>query len=79
MVIVLEIFIIAFGVMLFLVAAMSVGVLLGNKPISGSCGGMSALGMEVACDVCGGDKTKCDKEEGNSNTEFEIAYDATKK
>lgn len=62
----MEIFIVAFVVMLLLVAAMSIGVLMGKKPISGSCGGMSALGMEVACDVCGGDKTKCDKEEASS-------------
>ncbi len=48
--------------MLLLVAAMSVGVLMGRKPISGSCGGMSSLGMEVACDICGGDKGKCEKE-----------------
>ena len=75
----MEIFIIAFGVMLLLVTAMSVGVLMGKKPISGSCGGMSALGMEVACDVCGGDKTKCDNEEGNTNTDFDMSYDAAKK
>lgn len=59
----MELFFIVFLVMLVLVGAMSVGVLMGKKPISGSCGGMSALNMEVACDVCGGDKTKCENEE----------------
>jgi hypothetical protein len=59
----MELFFIVFLVMVVLVVAMSVGVLMGKKPISGSCGGMSALGMEVACDVCGGDKTKCENEE----------------
>lgn len=54
--------VLAFALMLLLVAAMAVGVLMGRKPISGSCGGMSALGMEVACDICGGDKGKCEKE-----------------
>ncbi|MEC8484111.1 MAG: (Na+)-NQR maturation NqrM, partial [Pseudomonadota bacterium] len=50
-------------------------------PISGSCGGMSALGMEVACDICGGDKGKCEKETKKaqaakvSDDQF---YDATK-
>lgn len=53
---------VVFGVMLLIVAGMAVGVLLGRKPISGSCGGMSAIGMESACDVCGGDKSRCDKE-----------------
>ena len=69
-----------FGLMLLLVTAMSVGVLMGKKPIAGSCGGMSSLGMEVACDVCGGDKTKCENEdeyegdfEDGSNS---LAYDA---
>tara|TARA_R110002167_G_scaffold81032_3_gene222119 strand:+ start:2011 stop:2241 length:231 start_codon:yes stop_codon:yes gene_type:complete len=76
----MEIFIIAFGVMLLLVAAMSIGVLMGKKPISGSCGGMSALGMEVACDICAGDKTKCDKEgEAPSNSKIDIAYNAAQK
>lgn len=71
---------IAFCAMLLIVAAMSVGVLMGRKPITGSCGGMSALGMEVACDICGGDKAKCEKEskkvaEMESDTQF---YDASK-
>jgi hypothetical protein len=74
----MEIFIIAFGVMLLLVTAMSVGVIMGKKPISGSCGGMSALGMEVACDVCGGDKTKCDTEE-DTNIKADMAYNAANK
>jgi len=73
--------VLAFALMLLLVAAMAVGVLMGRKPISGSCGGMSSLGMEVACDICGGDKGKCDEEtEKNSiakvsNNTF---YDASK-
>ena len=73
--------VLAFVVMLLLVAAMAVGVLMGRKPISGSCGGMSALGMEVACDICGGDKGKCDEENESvassdqSNDQF---YDASK-
>lgn len=50
------------GIMLLFVTLMSVGVLLGRKPISGSCGGMSALGMDVACDICKGDKSKCETE-----------------
>ena len=50
---------IAFAVMLMIVAAMAVGVLLGRKPISGSCGGMSAIGMDGACDVCGAGCCAC--------------------
>jgi hypothetical protein len=73
-----EIFFIVFFFMVVLVVAMSVGVLFGKKPISGSCGGMSALGMEVACDICGGDKTRCDNEDSSDDgiEETNLAYDA---
>lgn len=77
----MEMIVVVFVVMLILVAMMAVGVLMGGKPISGSCGGMSAIGMDTACDVCGGDKTKCDteikkaKKAGNSD----LAYDASEK
>lgn len=73
--------IIAFGVMLFIVAAMAIGVIMGRKPIAGSCGGMSALGMETACDVCGGDKNRCEKESSEAGKASDNAdfYDATKR
>lgn len=75
----MDIFLVVFIVMMVLVIAMSVGVILGRKPISGSCGGMSALGMDVACDVCKGDKTKCDKEINASVTDQHVnAYDASR-
>ncbi|ETI61907.1 (Na+)-NQR maturation NqrM [Marinomonas profundimaris] len=73
--------ILAFVLMLLLVAAMSVGVLMGRKPISGSCGGMSSLGMEVACDICGGDKGKCEEETKNGaakKVSDDTFYDASK-
>jgi len=73
--------VIVFGAMLLFVILMAVGVLMGRKPISGSCGGMAAIGMESACDVCGGDKTKCEKESKKSATASAGAdfYDATKR
>lgn len=74
--------IVTFLVMLLVVTAMAVGVLLGRKPIEGSCGGMSALGMETACDICGGDQTKCDEENervANLSSPADLSYDATKK
>lgn len=73
--------IVVFLFMLLVVTAMAVGVLLGRKPISGSCGGMASLGMEVACDICGGDKQKCEKEskttekQTHSDTQFYDAMD----
>ena len=52
--------ILAFLFMLLLISAMAVGVILGRKPISGSCGGMKALGMDVDCEICGGNPKLCD-------------------
>ena len=54
--------ILAFFFVTLIVAAMAVGVLLGRKPISGSCGGMKALGMDVSCEVCHGDPDVCKQE-----------------
>jgi len=55
--------ILAFFIMLGVVAAMAVGVLFGRQPISGSCGGMKALGMDVGCEICGGDPARCESTE----------------
>ena len=58
----LSTFFLAFILLSVLVALMAVGVLLGREPIAGSCGGMKALGMEMECEICGGDAAKCDTE-----------------
>lgn len=77
-------FLAVFVFMLLVVAAMAVGVIFGRKPIKGSCGGMSALGMETECDVCGGDKTRCEKEvdatdnPSHRKAATDLAVDATK-
>ena len=78
----MELFFIIFGVMVLVIVAMSVGVIFSNKPIKGSCGGMSALGMEVACDICGGDKNKCENGTGEiasaDDEDHPAYYDAAK-
>lgn len=43
-------FILAFTVVLLVIALMAVGVMNGRKPISGSCGGLAGNG----CELCGG-------------------------
>ncbi len=48
--------------MLALVGAMAIGVVLGRQPISGSCGGMKALGLDVECEICGGNPALCESE-----------------
>lgn len=62
----METTILAFVVLALVMAAMAVGVIVKGKPIKGSCGGMSAMGMETECDVCGGDRNRCEKEEAGS-------------
>mgnify|MGYP000147359497 CR=1 FL=1 len=76
----MEIFFIVFFVFSGLMALMAVGVIFNNKPISGSCGGMSALGMDVACDICKGDPAKCDKEsEDAAKDDTNLAYEVKTK
>ena len=70
----MQIFLLSALVLGIIMLIMSVGVIMGRKPITGSCGGMSALVMEVACDICGGDQTICETESQKS-----LAYDATRK
>lgn len=49
--------IIILGIAIF---GLSIGVIFNDKPIQGSCGGISA---DESCTICGGDKEKCDSTE----------------
>ncbi|WP_421862289.1 (Na+)-NQR maturation NqrM [Motiliproteus sp.] len=64
----------------------SVGVMMGRKPIKGSCGGVGAvLGeKDYICPVCGDDPNKCEKEQeaeaAKAAAAEELGYElATKK
>jgi len=50
----------AFGAMLTIIVGMAVGVLFGRQPIKGSCGGMSAVGIDAECEICGGNPARCE-------------------
>lgn len=39
---------------------MSVGVLMGRKPVQGSCGGLNQIDGMGECGICGGDMSKCE-------------------
>lgn len=52
-------FLLAFILIFLLVMGMAVGVLRGGKPISGSCGGLANLGLDGACEICGGKPEQC--------------------
>jgi hypothetical protein len=68
----MSMFLISMLVIGLVMAGMAVGVMAGRQPIKGSCGGMGALGIDTACDICGGDPQRCDEEtrdgeEGKNN------------
>ncbi len=56
------IYLISFSVFALIIAGMAIGVIAGRAPISGSCGGVGALGIEQKCDLCGGDPMRCETE-----------------
>lgn len=67
-------FVLTFIIFAAVVLAMAVGVLHGRAPISGSCGGLNNMGEAGACEICGGDTSKCDSNESAAPTRF---YDAS--
>jgi hypothetical protein len=74
-------FLVVFLTMLLVVGMMAVGVIMGRKPIAGSCGGIANLGIEKECSICGGSREKC--EEVNRDQvdapRTDLAYDASKR
>ena len=78
-------FVLAVVVVVLLIAGMAIGVMMGRKPLAGSCGGVgAALGEDdYTCELCGGDPKKCESQQGESGAspEFaaDLAYDASKK
>ncbi|MGM0449894.1 MAG: (Na+)-NQR maturation NqrM [Pseudomonadota bacterium] len=59
-----ETFILAVVMVMVLIAGMSIGVIFGRKPISGSCGGVgNQLGGGSGCSVCGRESGNCGDDE----------------
>ncbi len=58
----MTLFLISVAVFGLVIAGMAIGVIMGRQPIKGSCGGMGALGIDTACEICGGDPRRCDEE-----------------
>ena len=61
-------FLVSILVIGLVIAGMAIGVIMGRPPIKGSCGGMGALGIDTACDICGGDPNRCDEETRDDNS-----------
>lgn len=74
----MQTFLIALGAFLFIMSIMAIGVIMGRKPIAGSCGGIgAALGeKDYVCDICGDDPAKCE-ERSNPQPESRSAAQAT--
>ena len=80
----LSTFFLALGLVLLLIAGMSIGVIFGRKPISGSCGGVGNQiggGSGAGCSVCGRESGTCDDDDGESvsdraGTTAPLAYNA---
>ena len=71
-------FLLALLIVGLLVTAMSVGVIFGRKPITGTCGGLGAAGITGPCEICGGDTSKCEESNAASGGDAtDLAYDAT--
>ncbi|GED21867.1 (Na+)-NQR maturation NqrM [Halomonas halmophila] len=79
-------FLVVLAVMLLIVAAMAVGVILGQRPIQGSCGGLNNLGLKEGCEVCGGQDKVCEEESrkrgglrrsSDENSGADLGYDAS--
>ena len=60
-------FIVSAVVFGLVIAGMAIGVIMGRAPIKGSCGGMGAVGIDAACDLCGGNPQRCEEETRGGN------------
>ncbi len=73
-------FLVVFLFMLLVVGMMAIGVIMGRKPIAGSCGGIANLGIEKECSICGGSREKCEEVNRDADdSAADLAYDATKR
>ena len=72
-------FLAAFVFFALVVAAMAVGVIFSNKPIQGSCGGLNNIGLDGDCEICGGNRDKCEESQKPDGRSTDLAYDASKR
>lgn len=56
----METFIITFIVFVIAISGMAIGVIISNRAIKGSCGGLNLLMGSSACDICDM-KDRCEK------------------
>ena len=52
--------ILSFVVVCLAVSGLAAGILMGRKPIQGSCGGLNNFTEGGGCELCGGSRDKCE-------------------
>jgi len=76
-------FLVATVIFAILMAGMAVGVIFSNKPIQGSCGGLNNIGLDGECEICGGNRDKCEEVQQSSADAAKqaaaLSYDASKR
>ncbi len=82
-------YLLVFVFMLVIMAAMAIGVIMGRRPIPGSCGGLNQLGMKEGCEICGGKDEVCEEEgrkasggarrRSDENRGVDLGYDAVRR
>lgn len=84
----MAIWLLVFGFMALIMGVMAVGVIMGRKPIAGSCGGLNQIGMKDGCDICGGKDEVCEEENrkrggirrrSDESRGADLGYDATRR
>jgi len=66
------IFLITFCFFLVVAAAMAVGYIFQNKTLAGSCGGLSSMGIEKACDCENPCEKRIEREKAAAHNENSI-------
>lgn len=76
----MTLFLVSFVFIGLVMAGMAIGVMAGRGPLKGSCGGMGALGIDTACDICGGNPQRCEEETrgGDTDAKPDLFYRADK-
>ncbi|MCO7225081.1 (Na+)-NQR maturation NqrM [Pleionea sp. CnH1-48] len=72
----LDVFLISFSLMIVVILIMAVGYIFQKKEIKGSCGGITALGMDKVCDCddpCDDKKERMRKEAARNQEEISIS------
>lgn len=84
----MTLFLVVLAFMLLIVGAMAIGVIMGRKPIAGTCGGLNQLGLKEGCEVCGGQDEVCEEENrkrvsarrrSDESRGADLGYDATRR